>query len=77
MQRQSFSEVKQKDKNSDEEIIGDELEGDESETSDTEKFSMSEGEEAESDSKKSPKGTPKGTPKGSPDVRKRKPRKAD
>lgn len=74
IQRQTFSEVKEKGKLDDgDEIKGDELEEDESD-SEGEKISNSESDDApESDSKN----TPKATPTSSPDVRKRKTRKAD
>lgn len=82
-QRQSFSQLQEKEKNQKTEALkGDELDDDdeeeEDETSEAEKNSGSDSEEQESDQvKESPKASPKVSPAGSPDVRKRRTRKAD
>ncbi len=80
VQRQTFSEQKEKDKfNDNEDIKGDELLDDEEEdeTSESEKISGSDSDEIESDKDKGDKASPKATPTSSPDVRKRRTRKAD
>lgn len=90
-QRQSFSEVKEKndrlpagEAGEDDDIRSDDLEDENESTSDGEKFSGSDSDTPESDKKKSPPASPKRsstknnpTPKSSPDVRKRRTRKAD